>query len=122
MKQLAPVVLLVALTACMHTRSLAPVPSPARIDAYLQAHPRAVLRITDSTGHGRWLYEATMTGDTLRGFRTNAVAPRQPMAFPVSQLVGVEAQEFSAVRTVGFFVGIGTVIALIALTMPPPDY
>src|SRR5512144_1947239 len=96
---------LLALPACTVTRPIAPNPAPASIQEYLRAHPRAALKVTDSTGQARWVYDASVSADTLRGVRSTTM-PRQPVTIPLHEVTGVSATRLSAGRTLGLFGGI----------------
>jgi len=107
--------------ACVATRPVAPVPTPASVQDYLHRHPHATLRIADSTGRRRWIYDAALQGDTLHGVR-NTSLPRDPVAVPFAQLREVSAQRFSTTRTLFLVGAMAALVGLVALMMPDPVY
>jgi hypothetical protein len=109
------------LHACTVARPIASNPSPESIQAYLQTHPRAPLRVTDSAGRARWVYETALSGDTLRGLRATTM-PRQHVAVPVRQITQVSAPRFSILHTLGLVGGILTITAILAFATPGPVY
>ena len=108
-------------TACSVTKPLAPTPTPASIQKYLDHHPHAAVRIVDSTGRRQWIYDASLRGDTLRGMRTTTM-PRTPVAMHLWQVSEVGAQRFSATRTLGLLCGLAALVGLYALMLPEPVY
>jgi hypothetical protein len=87
----------------------------------LQDHPHAILQVTDTVGRKRWLYDASLRGDTLHGLRTTTM-PRERIAFSLDQIRQVAAPRFSTGRTLGL---VGTLAALVgvwALMAPEPQY
>src|SRR2546422_5425803 len=56
--------------ACSVNRPISPTPEPAAVANYLAAHHHPDLLVTDSVGHSRWLHNARLDGDTLRGLRS----------------------------------------------------
>lgn len=65
------------------------------------------LRVTDSTGHSQWIYQAWVAADTLRGQRYPDT-PREGVAIPVAAIKSVAAHQFSGARTAGL---VGAVLA-----------
>lgn len=112
---------LIAGTACSVTRPVAPTPTPANIQEYLAHHPKTPIKIVDSTGRSRWIYEASLRGDTLRGLATTTM-PRTPIAMDLRQVSQVAAPRFSATRTLGLLGGLAALLALYALALPEPVY
>ena len=121
MKFATSLAVLLALPACTVTRPIAPAPAPESIQEYLRAHPRTALRVTDSTGQVRWVYDAFLSADTLRGLRSTTM-PRRPVTIPLTELSAVSASRLSAVRTLGLFGGILAVGVVLALSGPGPIY
>ena len=113
--------LVLLLPGCSVTRPIAPVPAPEAVENYLRAHPNAALRVVDSTGRARWVYDASLNADTLRGLRAPTM-PRQPVAISLGETREVAAPRFSAVRTLGLVGGILAVVAGLALMAPDPVY
>ena len=104
--------------ACSVTRPTAlPVPSASAQDRI--TYP--ALLVTDSTGRARWVYDAWVEGDTLRGQRA-ADAPRARIAMPLSQVKAVAAPRFSTGRTVGLIGGMVGVVLAAVLLAPDPVY
>src|SRR6267154_1541982 len=92
----------IVLVACSVTRPTSlPTPSASAQDRTI--YP--ALLITDSTGRARWVYDAWVEGDTLRGLRA-ADAPRERIAVPLSQVTAVAAPRFSTGRSVGLVGGL----------------
>jgi hypothetical protein len=91
------------------------------VENYLRDHPNAVLRVIDSTGRTRWVYETSLNGDTLRGFRVPTM-PRQPVAIRLGETREVAAPRFSAVHTLGLVGGILALVGGLALMAPEPVY
>ena len=117
----ASLALIVLAAGCTATRPVAQIPTPETILDYLRAHPHSALRVTDSTGGARWIYDATLDGDTLRGLRASTM-PRELVAIPTGRIRSVAAPKFSASRTLGLIGGILAVGAVFALTTPGPTY
>lgn len=120
MRITSTVALTLLLSGCSATRPLAG-PASVSIQEYLRHHPRAALRVADSTGRRQWIYEAELRGDTLRGVR-NTSMPRNPIAIPVNQISAVGAPRFSAAHTLGLLGGIAAVAGILALMAPEPVY
>ena len=114
-----PLMLLVA--ACSVTKPVASTPTPASIQEYLARHPRAILRIADSTGRRQWIYDANLRADTLRGLRSTTM-PRDSVAIPLRQVSEVAAPRFSATRTLGVLGGLAALVGFYALMLPDPVY
>lgn len=112
------ILLAVVLSGCSRLRPIATAPTPATLTEYLRTHQRPTLRVTDSTGRSRWLYDSRMSGDTLQGLRTPDRFSA-PVVYPVNQLNDVAAQEFSVTRTLGLLAGFAGALGLIALMMRP---
>jgi hypothetical protein len=117
----ASLLLFLVLPACTVTRPIATSPAPQSLENYLRAHPRAALRVVDSTGRARWVYEATLRADTLRGLRAPTM-PRQLVTIPLGEVAEVGASRMSPVRTLGFIGGILALGAALALMAPGPTY
>jgi hypothetical protein len=117
----ASLALVVLAAGCTATRPVAQTPTPETIDDYLRAHPHSAMRVTDSTGGARWVYDATFDGDTLRGLRTSTM-PRHLVAIPADRIRSVAAPKFSASRTLGLIGAILAVGAVLVLTTPGPTY
>ena len=100
----------IVLLACSVTRpALLPTPSPTHRSTY-----RALL-VTDSAGRARWVYNAWVDGDTLRGLRSPDML-RERIALPINQVRAVAAPRFSPGRTVGLISGlVGVVVAAVLL-------
>src|SRR5437868_12869347 len=113
--------LMLLLTACTVTKPVAPAPTSASVQEYLARYPHAILRITDSTGHGQWIYDAHLQGDTLRGLR-NTTMPRDSIAMPLRQQGEIAAPHFSATRTFVLLAGLAAVVGVDALLLPRPLY
>ena len=107
--------------ACTVTKPVAPAPTSASVQEYLARYPHAILRITDSTGHGQWIYDAHLRGDTLRGLR-NTTMPRDSIAMPLRQVSEIAAPHFSATRTFGLLGGLAALVGVYALLLPGPVY
>ena len=106
----------IMLLACSVTRpALLPTPSPTHRNAY-----RALL-VTDSAGRTRWVYNAWVEGDTLRGLRSPDML-RERIALPINQVRAVAAPRFSPGRTVGLIAGLGGVVMAVFLLTPDPVY
>jgi len=98
--------------ACSVTRpAFLPTPSPS--EQGRTTYP--ALLVTDSAGHARWVYNARVEGDTLRGLRSPDM-PRERIAMPIDQVRAVAAPRFSPGRTVGLISGlVGVVVAAVLL-------
>src|SRR5436309_2521221 len=108
----------IVLLACSVTRPTSlPAPSASAQDRTI--YP--ALLVTDSTGRARWVYDAWVEGDTLRGLRA-ADAPRERIAVPLSQVKAVAAPRFSTGRTVGLIGGVVGVVLAAVLLAPDPVY
>ena len=104
--------------ACSVTRpALLPTPSPTHQS---RTSYRALL-VTDSAGHARWVYNAWVEGDTLRGLRSPDM-PRERIALPINQVRAVAAPRFSPGRTVGLIAGLGGAVMAVFLLTPGPVY
>ena len=116
----SPWILLVVLliSACSVTKPVAPSPTPESIQAYLSDHPRATLRVTDSTGHKQWIYETRLRGDTLRGQR-NASFRWDSIGIALAGKTEVAAPHFSPTRTLGLLGGIAALVGFFALVVQP---
>lgn len=115
------VLLAAVLCGCSSLHPISAAPTPVALTEYLRTHQRPALMITDTTGRTRWVYDARMSGDTLRGLRTTDRFS-EPIVIPIGQVSGAAAQEFSAIRTLGLAGVVFTVLAFIALTMPRAVY
>jgi len=113
--------LMLLVMACTVTKPVAPAPTSASVQEYLARYPHAILRITDSTGHGQWIYDAHLRGDTLRGLR-NTTMPRDSIAMPLRQVSEIAAPHFSATRTFGLLGGLAALVGIYALLLPEPVY
>jgi hypothetical protein len=121
MKPSTSLVLFLVLQACTAVRPIGENPSPESIRSYLRSHPGAALRLTDSTGQARWVYDITVNGDTLRGSRSSTM-PRLSVAVSLRDITQVGAPRFSTTRTLGLIGGILTVAAIFAFTTPGATY
>ena len=103
--------------ACSVTRPIS-LPAPSTSE-----HPTkyAALLVTDSTGRARWVYNAFVEGDTLRGVR-NPQGGRERLALPLSHVKSVAAARFSTGRTLGLVGTLGGIVLVIGLAASPPDY
>jgi hypothetical protein len=119
--KLVRMLLCLFIPGCTVTRSIAPAAAPETIESYLRTHPHAALRVTDSTGRARWVYDASLGADTLRGFRASTM-PRQSLTIPVREIRQVAAPRFSPVHTMGFIAAIGALVAGLAIMAPDPVY
>jgi len=79
------------------------------------------LLVTDSAGRARWVYNAWVEGDTLRGLRSPDM-PRERIALPIDQVRAVATPRFSPGRTVGLIAGLGGVVIAALLLAPEPVY
>lgn len=116
-----PVVIAVLMTSCTITRPVAVAPTPSSLEEYLRGRTRAALRITDSVGRRRWVYDAIVRGDTLRGSRSQTT-PRDSIAVPLNQIREIAVSRYSATRTLGFVGGLVALVGLLALLAPDPTY
>jgi len=108
----------IVLLACSVTRpALLPTPSPTHQGR--STYP--ALRVTDSAGRARWVYNAWVDGDTLRGLRSPDML-RERIALPINQVRAVAAPRFSPGRTVGLIAGLGGVVMAVFLLTPDPVY
>src|SRR5512146_661520 len=121
MKASTSLVLLLAFQACTAVRPIAQNPSPESIQAYLRSHPGATLRVTDSTGQARWVYDIAVIGDTLRGLRSSTM-PRLPVVVPLRHITQVGAPRLSTTRTLRLIGGMLAVAAIFAFTTPGATY
>jgi len=104
--------------ACSVTRP-AFLPTPSPTEQGRTTHP--ALLVTDSAGRARWVYNAWVEGDTLRGLRSPDM-PRERIALPIDQVRAVAAPRFSLRRTVGLIAGLGGVVMAALLLAPDPVY
>jgi hypothetical protein len=118
-------VLPAVVVACSVNRPISPTPEPAAVADYLAAHHHSDLLLTDSVGHSRWLHNARLDGDTLRGLRSREL-PREQVAIPLTQVRSVAAPQFSTGRTAGLVGGVlGALlitIVVLAANGPHPVY
>ena len=108
----------IVLLACSVTRPTS-LPAPSVSEQRRTMYP--ALLVTDSTGRARWVYNAWVERDTLRGLRYPE-ASRERIALPVSQVMAVAAPRFSPGRTVGLIAGLGGVVIAALLLAPEPVY
>lgn len=115
MKRALLVVPIVLLACTVNRPTQLPAPSGS-------AHRRmyAALLVTDSSGRTRWVYDAWVERDTLRGlrFRTS----RERIAVPMNRVVAVAAPRFSAGRTAGLLGGLAGAAVAVVLLFPDPVY
>ena len=111
----------ILLSACTVVQPITSAATPLSIEDYLRVHQHADLRVTDSSGHARWFYDAEVRGDTLHGSR-HSFRPREEITLPLTHITGVGASHFSAGRTAGL-VGVAlAIVGLMALSAPDPVY
>src|SRR3989449_402698 len=99
--------------ACSVNRPISPTPETAAVANYLAAHHHPDLLVTDSVGHSRWLHNARLDGDTLRGLRSREL-PREQVAIPLTQVRSVAAPQLSTGRTAGL---VGGVLGALLITV-----
>jgi len=110
----APIVFL----ACSVTRPMS-LPTPSAGEEGRTLYP--ALWVTDATGRARWVYDAWVERDTLRGLRGPAPS-RERIALPISQVRAVAAPRFSPGRTVGLIGGLVGLVLASVLLAPEPVY
>ena len=106
------------IAACGVTKPVAPTPTPVSIQAYLSEHSHSTLRVTDSSGRKRWIYDARLRGDTLRGLR-NANVRWDSLAVPLEGVSEVAARRFSPTRTLGLLGGLAAIVGFVAIATKP---
>ena|SRR2546425_12186806 len=104
--------------ACSVTRPTS-LPTPSASEQGRTIYP--ALLVTDSTGRARWVYDAWVERDTLRGLRAPE-APRERIALPMRQVMAVAVPRFSPGRTVGLISGLVGVVVAAVLLAPDPVY
>jgi hypothetical protein len=109
------------LTGCAITRPVIANPTPSSIQEYVQHRAPATLLVSDSSGHKRWVYNAVVAGDTLRGRRTTTNPP-VAINIPLNQINGVAESRYSSGRTLALVGGIAALVLVLALNAPPPTY
>jgi hypothetical protein len=113
MKRVLLVVPIVVL-ACTVTRPTH-VPAPSASE-HRRTYP--ALLVTDSSGRTRWVYDAWVERDTLRGLRFRET--RERIVVPINQVVAVAEPRFSAGRTAGLLGGLAGVAVVVVLLFPDP--
>jgi len=118
MKRVLLLAVPIVFLACNVTRPTS-LPAPSTSEQGRIIYP--ALLVTDSTGRARWMYEAWVEHDTLRGLRAPE-GSRERIALPMSQVMAVATPRFSPGRTVGLISGLVGVVVAAVLLAPDPVY
>lgn len=106
------------LIGCSVTRPLS-LPTPAGTENRPSVYP--ALRVTDSAGRARWVYNARVEGDSIWGSR-HPGASRPRIAVPLAEVRTLATPHFHVGRTVGLIGGLAGVVVAAALLAPDPVY